>query len=69
MRKFLLLTAILALVIASSQDVEAARRKRANRSYTQSRADWNQRAERDGIFARMMELERRKNEFLFGRFR
>ena len=65
MRKMLILTAIVSMTFVSTQNVEAGRR---NRSYTRSRDAWrSQSAPRDGIFARMMELERRKNSLLFGR--
>jgi hypothetical protein len=65
MRKMLILTAIVSMAFVSTQEVEAGRR---NRSYTRSRDSWrSQSAPRDGVFARLIELERRKNTFLFGR--
>lgn len=66
MRKLLILAAIISMTFVSTQNVEAGRRKR---SYTRSRTTWQQtQTPRDGIFARLMELERRKNAWLFGRF-
>lgn len=65
MRKFLIVAAVVSMTFVSTPNVEAARR---NRSYTRSRTTWNsQTTRRDGFFARLMELERRKNIMLFGR--
>lgn len=64
MRKLLILAAIVAMTIATTQNAEAGRRKRG---YTRSRTTYNTSSSRDGIFARLMELERRKNQWLFGR--
>jgi hypothetical protein len=65
MHKSLIFIAIISMTFVSSQNVEAGRR---NRSYTRSREAWSsQSAPRDGMFVRLMELERRKNTFLFGR--
>jgi hypothetical protein len=65
MRKLLIVAAIVSMTFVSTQNVEAGRRKR---SYTRSRQAWNTQSQpRDGIFARLMELERRKNAWLFGR--
>lgn len=65
MRKLLIVAAVVSMTFVSTQNVDAGRRKR---SYTRSREAWNNRSpRRDGFFARLMELERRKNVFLFGR--
>jgi hypothetical protein len=64
MRKLLILAAILSMTFVSTQNVEAGRR---NRSYTRTRTTWQRESRSDGFFARLMELERRKNAWLFGR--
>jgi hypothetical protein len=60
MRKYLIVTAILAMTLLSFTPAEAARRTRAVRSpgYGTSRP---------GVFQALMEFERRKNELIFGR--
>ena len=67
MRKFLIIAAIAAMTFASADSAEAGRRYRGNRGYTQSRTIWQQPSRGGGFFARLMELERRKNAMIFGR--
>lgn len=64
MRKILILAAVVAMTAACTNDAEAGRR---NRGYTRSRTIFRQPSRGGGIFARLMELERRKNAMLFGR--
>jgi hypothetical protein len=64
MRKLLILAAIMSMTFVSTRNVEAGRR---NRSYTRTRTTWQSPTQREGFFARVMELERRKNAWLFGR--
>lgn len=64
MRKVFILAAIAALTFASTQNAEAGRR---NRGYTRSRTTWQSPSQRQGLWSRMVELERRKNAWLFGR--
>ncbi len=59
MRMFVILTALAAMVLVTGE-AQAARRQVGNGN-TVSRGD--------GPFARLMELERRKNAALFGGFR
>lgn len=56
MRRLLILAVAVVTVAASVTPVQAARRSGVYRS-----------SQRTGVFARLMELERRKNEMLFGR--
>jgi hypothetical protein len=65
MRKMLIVAAVLAMTIATVSPAEASRKRR--RSYTRTRSTYQQTSQRPGFFARLMELERRKNDFLFGR--
>lgn len=64
MRKFLILAAIVSMTLVSTQNVEAGRRRRG---YTRTRTTWSTSNTNGGFFARLMELERRKNAYLFGR--
>lgn len=61
MRRFVVLAALAAMVLATGE-AQAARRQVANGNGTTV-------ARSDGFFARLMELERRKNAALFGGFR
>ena len=61
MRSFLILAALVAMVLVTGE-AQAARRQVVNgNGYSASRGD--------SPFARLMELERRKNSALFGGFR
>ncbi len=64
MRKLVMLTIALAMFAVSSSNVEAARRQRVIQQrqpvFTTNNGGGN-------VFGRLMEMERRKNEWLFGR--
>jgi len=62
MRSFLILAALAAMVLVTGEAQAAARRQVVNGNGTTV-------ARSDGFFARLMELERRKNAALFGGFR
>ena len=64
MRYILILAATAAFTLAGTQNAEAARR---TRGYTRTRTVWQSPNRGGGLWSRMMELERRKNDFLFGR--
>jgi hypothetical protein len=58
MRKFIVLGLVALFVVASQVPTQAAGRMRSGRISS---------GNRQGVFARMMELERAKNQWLFGR--
>lgn len=72
MRKVFVAVIALAAIVVADSSAEAARRQRRvvrRRVVVQRQQPINQRvgAFTGGFFARLMELERRKNEWLFGR--
>ena len=66
MRKMLIVAAALAIAFVSFSPVEAANRSGLFSSGSQTRS---YRVWRGGVFDRLLELERRKNEIIFGGFR
>ncbi len=66
MRKKFIVAAALAITFASFSPVEAAGRGGGLFSGSQTRT---YRTWRGGVFDRMLEMERRKNEIIFGGFR
>lgn len=65
MRKTLIVLAVLAITFASYSPAQAARKGGlfAPRTNTRTYRTW-----RGGFFDRMLEMERRKNEIIFGGF-
>ena len=80
MRSLLLTVALLVITFADVPSAQAGSRVRQNRRYYGSSAtnytgsyrtvapQQPYRVYRGGVFDRLLEFERRKNEFLFGRF-
>lgn len=62
MRRLIAVCLVAVLMTACVTDVQAARRVKRTR-----RVPVMQTSNGGGVFARLMELERRKNEWLFGR--
>ena len=66
MRKLFIAAAAIAITFASFSPVEAAGRSGSTYSGSQTRT---YRTWRGGLFDRLLEMERRKNEIIFGGFR
>jgi hypothetical protein len=81
MHRLLLAVALLTITLADLSEAQAGTRVRQNRRYYGGGATYDTggyrtvpqqqpyRVYRGGFFDRLLEFERRKNEFLFGRFR
>ena len=74
MRKFYPTATMLIIGIATLSSAEAADRVRPSRGfssggYRAASQTRTYRTWRGGVFDRLLEMERRKNEFIFGRFR
>jgi hypothetical protein len=81
MRRLILAAALLTITLADLPGAQAGTRIRQNRRNSGSSTTYSTggnltvppppayRAQRGGFLERLIEFERRKNEFLFGRFR